>query len=73
MNLRLIDDYDETGVTAGQGSSHAALVKILSDMGFNPDFIETAISYTASSNLSEILNFMIKGEQGWEHEFIRKH
>jgi hypothetical protein len=40
-------------------------------MGFNSDFIEIAIAYTGSYNIEDLLAFLIKGDQGWEHDFIR--
>lgn len=54
-----------------QVSTHTALVQTLSGMGFNPEFIDIAIAYTGSMNVEDLLVFLIKGVNGWEHEFIR--
>jgi hypothetical protein len=40
-------------------------------MGFSQEFIDISISYTNSYNMNDLLAFMIKGDRGWEHDFIR--
>ena len=74
MNYRLLE---ENSLAEGlptlrpQVSIHTSLVQTLNEMGFSSEFIEIAIAYTSSYNIDELLAFMIKGERGWEHEFIR--
>ena len=69
-----LDDEDLLGSPVSlrrQTSMHVSLIKTLSEMGFSTEFGEVAIAYTNSNNLEDLLAFMIKGERGWEHEFIR--
>lgn len=71
MRSRLIEPEEDPELI-----SHTALnsqvLQILSEMGFSQEFIEISMSYTNSTNINELLAFMIKGENGWDHEFIRK-
>jgi hypothetical protein len=54
-----------------QASIHISLVQTLNEMGFQQEFVDAAIAYTGSMNLDDLLRFLIKGDNGWEHEFIR--
>lgn len=74
MYTRILDDDIQSNSSDSlrrQVSIHASLVQILSEMGFASDFIEVAIAYTNSTNIDELLAFLIKGNRGWEHEFVR--
>lgn len=75
MNFRLIDDDQEefSNPPARPPSLYSNTINLLHEMGFTQEFIEVSISYTNSYNINELLSFMIKGEQGWDHEFIRNN
>ncbi|OMJ76322.1 hypothetical protein SteCoe_24348 [Stentor coeruleus] len=43
---------------------------ILSEMGFLHEKIQIALLYTDSTDIDELISFLTKGPQGWEHEYI---
>jgi len=55
---------------AGSLSNYENLVKTLGEMGFPTKIIEGAIAYTGGKSVQELLPYLVKGEQGWEHSFI---
>lgn len=54
------------------GSFEYRTLNFLREMGFSRELTLSAIEYTSSYNLDTLLNFMIKGENGWNHDFVRK-
>lgn len=54
------------------GSFEYRALNFLREMGFSRELTLSAIEYTSSYNLDTLLNFMIKGENGWNHDFVRK-
>ena len=48
-------------------------VGTLIEKGFSRELILSALNYTNSYDLETLANFMIKGENGWNHDFARKH
>lgn len=55
-----------------QVSIHIETVKVLVDMGFNPEFVERIMSYTQLTEVEDLLPQLIEGPDGWNHEFLRK-
>lgn len=62
---------EQLPILSRQGSTHTSLVQTLNAMGFQQEFVDAAIAYTGSMNIDDLLRFLIKGDHGWEHEFIR--
>lgn len=66
----LVDEPELPNLTRDT-SNYENLIYQLNAMGFEAKKIETAISYAEAKSIGEALTFLIKGENGWEHEFIR--
>ncbi|CAG9313928.1 unnamed protein product [Blepharisma stoltei] len=62
----------EPPVLTHQVSSYENLIQQLSSMGFDSQRIEAAVTYTGAQNIEDIWPCLIKGERGWEHDFIPK-
>lgn len=72
MRSHLIEPEDDPeSIPIILTSPNGQLIQLLTEMGFTQEFIEISISYTNSNNINDLLAFMIKGENGWDHEFIR--
>lgn len=52
-------------------STYEQIVQQASDMGFDVNKIEIALTHTGADSIEGILNCFLKGERGWEHTFIR--
>lgn len=66
----ILENIPSTGLKR-KISTYEQIVQQASEMGFPPNKIEIALTHTDANSIQDLLNCFIKGENGWEHTFIR--
>lgn len=72
--MEIIYNQEEEGkLSENRYSLRAGIFGMLLEMGYPMNFINSAINYTQSLEIDNLITFMTKGERGWEHEFLSKN